>query len=74
MKNLLLTVIAMWGIAVPSTQAKDLVAYFSAEGHTKTVAERIAELTGADIYASKQPNRMPPIHTMTATVYKTKPR
>lgn len=27
-----------------------LVAYFSAEGHTKAVAERIAELTGADIY------------------------
>lgn len=50
MKNLLLTVIAMWGIAVPSTQAKDLVPYFSAEGHTKAVAERIAELTGADIY------------------------
>lgn len=50
MKNLLLTVIAMLGIAVPSAQAKDLVAYFSAEGHTKAVAERIAELTGADIY------------------------
>ena len=50
MKNLLLTVIAMLGIAVPSTQAKDLVAYFSAEGHTKAVAKRISELTGADIY------------------------
>lgn len=50
MKNLLLTVIAMLGIAVPSTQAKDLVAYFSAQGNTKAVAERIAELTGADIY------------------------
>ena len=50
MKNLLLTVIAMLGIAVPSTQAKDLVAYFSAQGDTKAVAERIAELTGADIY------------------------
>lgn len=50
MKNLLLTVIATLGIAVPTTQAKDLVAYFSAEGHTKAVAERIAELTGADIY------------------------
>jgi flavodoxin len=31
-------------------QAKDLVAYFSAQGNTKAVAERIAELTGADIY------------------------
>lgn len=50
MKNLLLTIIAMFGIAVPSTQAKDLVAYFSAQGNTKAVAERIAELTGADIY------------------------
>lgn len=50
MKHLLLTVIAMLGIAVSSTQAKDLVAYFSAEGHTKAVAERISELTGADIY------------------------
>lgn len=50
MKNLLLTAIAMLGIAVPSAQAKDLVAYFSAEGHTKAVTERIAELTGADIY------------------------
>lgn len=29
---------------------KSLVAYFSAQGHTKAVAERIAELTGADIY------------------------
>lgn len=29
---------------------KILVAYFSAEGHTRAVAERIAELTGADIY------------------------
>lgn len=50
MKNLLLTVIAMLGISVPSMQAKDLVAYFSAQGNTKAVAERIAELTGADIY------------------------
>ena len=50
MKNLVITVIAMSGISTPSTQAKDLVAYFSAEGHTKAVAERISELTGADIY------------------------
>lgn len=50
MKNLVITVIAMSGISIPSTQAKDLVAYFSAEGHTKAVAERISELTGADIY------------------------
>lgn len=50
MKNLLLTAIVMLGFSVPSTQAKDLVAYFSAQGHTQAVAERIAELTGADIY------------------------
>ncbi len=50
MKNLLLTVIAILSIAIPRASAKDLVAYFSAEGHTKAVAERIAELTGADIY------------------------
>lgn len=29
---------------------KILVAYFSAQGHTQSVAERIAELTGADVY------------------------
>lgn len=29
---------------------KKLVAYFSAQGHTQAVAERIAELTGADVY------------------------
>lgn len=50
MKNLLLTVMAMLAIAAPTTEAKDLVAYFSAQGNTKAVAERIAELTGADIY------------------------
>lgn len=42
MKNLLLSVIALLGIAAPAAEAKDLVAYFSAEGHTKAVAERIA--------------------------------
>ncbi len=41
---------AMLAIAAPTTEAKDLVAYFSAQGNTKAVAERIAELTGADIY------------------------
>lgn len=29
---------------------KTLVAYFSAQGHTQAVAERIVELTGADVY------------------------
>lgn len=50
MKSLLMTATVMLGIAVPSIQAKDLVAYFSAQGNTKAVAERIAELTGSDIY------------------------
>ena len=40
----------MLGIAVPAMQAKDLVVYFSAQGHTKAVAERIAEIMDADIY------------------------
>lgn len=34
----------------PETDSKTLVAYFSAQGHTQAIAERIAELTGADIY------------------------
>ena len=29
---------------------KTLVVYFSAQGHTQAVAERIVELTGADVY------------------------
>lgn len=50
MKNILLTAVVLMAFAVPAVQAKDLVAYFSAQGNTKAVAERIAELTGADIY------------------------
>lgn len=45
----------MVGAAVPAMQAKDLVAYFSAQGNTKAVAERIAELyriEAADPYAA----------------------
>lgn len=34
----------------PSGETKTLVAYFSATGNTHAVAQRIAELTGADIY------------------------
>ncbi len=34
----------------PSGNGKTLVAYFSAQGHTQAVAERIVELTGADVY------------------------
>ena len=51
MKKLLLSIIAiLTGIFTQHAEAKDLVAYFSAQGNTKAVAERIAELTGADIY------------------------
>lgn len=35
---------------VPSGNTKTLVAYFSATGNTRAVANRIAELTGADVY------------------------
>lgn len=34
----------------PSGNGKVLVAYFSAQGHTQAVAERIVALTGADTY------------------------
>lgn len=51
MKKLLLsTITILAGIFTQHAEAKDLVAYFSAQGNTKAVAERIAELTGADIY------------------------
>lgn len=37
--------------ALPSdSESKTLVIYFSAEGHTRAVAERIVELTSADVY------------------------
>lgn len=36
-------------LSEPSGQTKTLVAYFSATGNTHAVAQRIAELTGADI-------------------------
>ena len=34
----------------PTEGGKILVAYFSAQGHTQAVAERIVKLTGADVY------------------------
>lgn len=34
----------------PLGNSKTLVAYFSAQGHTQAVAERIVALTGADVY------------------------
>ena len=38
---------------LPAGKSKTLVAYFSADGHTQAVAERITELIGADIYRIK---------------------
>ena len=40
----------------PSGNSKVLVAYFSATGNTRQVAERIAELTGADLYRIQPTN------------------
>lgn len=37
-------------VAAPTVGRKMLVVYFSAQGHTQAVAERIAELTDADIF------------------------
>lgn len=46
----LISILLLLCMAAPGAMARDLVVYFSAEGHTKAVAERIAALTGADIY------------------------
>jgi len=49
MKKLILCLAILLGVNVPGIQAKDLVVYFSAQGHTQAVAEEIARVTGADI-------------------------
>ncbi|MGN0650287.1 MAG: flavodoxin, partial [Oscillospiraceae bacterium] len=36
--------------STPETESKALVVYFSCTGNTKSVAEKIAQLTGADLY------------------------
>ena len=36
--------------STPETESKALVVYFSCTGNTKAVAEKIAQLTGADLY------------------------
>ena len=41
--------VVLLGLISPRIQAKDLVVYFSAQGHTQAVAEEIARITGADI-------------------------
>jgi len=51
MKNLIICVLSVIVAVLPQkTEAKKLVAYFSATGHTQAVAEEIVRLTGADIY------------------------
>ena len=37
------------GSAAESAKGKNIVVYFSASGNTKAAAEKIAELTGADL-------------------------
>lgn len=49
MKRLILCMVVLLGLVSPRIQAKDLVVYFSAQGHTQAVTEEIARITGADI-------------------------
>lgn len=49
MKKIIVCLMAIVGSIVSPAQAKDLVVYFSAQGHTKAVAEEIARIMGADI-------------------------
>lgn len=57
----------------PSGNGNMLVLYFSAEGHTQAIAERIVKLTGQISIALRLPNRMLQILTMTATAFSMKP-
>ncbi len=57
---LMLTALASFAVCTPknssencsgkATKPKILVAYFSAQGHTKAVAEKIASVTGGDLF------------------------
>lgn len=49
MKKIIVCLMAIVGSMVSPAQAKDLVVYFSAQNHTKAVAEEIARIMGADI-------------------------
>ena len=57
---------------IGSGETRTLVAYFSAQGHTQAVAERITELLARTSSASKPPTRMPRIPKMTATASRTR--
>ena len=48
MKKMILCLLVMQGVFT-NMQAKDLVVYFSGQGHTQAVAEEIAKQMGADI-------------------------
>lgn len=48
MKKMILCLLVMLGVFT-NMQAKDLVVYFSGQGHTQAVAEEIAKQMGADI-------------------------
>ena len=57
----------------PSGNGNMLVLYFSAEGHTQAIAERIVKLTGADIHRIEAAEPYAAILTMTATAFSMKP-
>lgn len=57
--------------SVTSGETRTLIAYFSAQGHTRAVAEAIRHETGADIY-SIEPGVPRQIHTMIRTRYRTR--
>lgn len=54
----------------PSGNTKTLVVYFSAEGHTKTVAEAIQEETGSDIFRIEAQTHTPLILMTTPTGFR----
>lgn len=56
-----------------SGRTKTLVAYFSAQGHTQAVAERIVELRVRTFTVSRLPTPMQKILTMIVTASRTKP-
>lgn len=58
---------------IGSGETRTLVAYFSAQGHTQAVAERITELLGVDIFRIEAADPYAEnIPTMTATASRTR--
>ncbi len=60
MKKITLSICALLGLTA-GADARDLVAYYSRTGNTETVAKKIAEITGADLYRieTADPNYYP---------------